>query len=59
VKEKGRREEKKESENYYFLAKHVFLAKSELKKNPSFIGNFQLPTFFYNFSLFKNSVNNS
>jgi len=49
---KGRREEKEESKNYYFLAKHVFLAKSELKRKSNFywkvsIANIFLTNFHY------------
>jgi hypothetical protein len=31
-REKNEERKKKNNENYYFLAKHVFLAKSEFKK---------------------------
>lgn len=62
VKKQRRRNEqrKKEGEKkkkrariIIFLAKHVFLAKSELKKNPSFIRMFQLPTLFLQFFIIK------
>jgi hypothetical protein len=36
MEKKGRREEKEESENYYFLAKHVFWQNQNFKKKSKF-----------------------